>query len=176
MKLIGLIGKARVGKDTVAECLWNRHDYLRLSFAEPMKQMLEKAFPEINFRSGDREAVISWLGKSPRQMMQTLGTEWGRNCVHTDLWLLLAERQIQRARADDWAGTVITDVRFHNEADMILRNGGVLWHIHRDDAVTVNAHASEEMDWSEYPRTLISNNGTFQELYNQLDLIIPTLA
>lgn len=169
MKLIGLIGKARVGKDTVAGHLYTRHDHCTVSFAAPMKRMLEVAFPGVNFRSGDRETPIDWLGKSPRQLLQTLGTEWGRDCIHPDLWLLLAERRIQEAKATGWYGAVITDVRFHNEADMILRNGGELWHILRDDATTVNEHVSESCDWSGYTRRIIDNNGTLSELFEQID-------
>lgn len=169
MKLIGLIGKARSGKDTVASHLYRFHDFESIAFATPMKSMLETAFPSVNFHSGDREAIIPWLGKSPRQLLQTLGTEWGRECVHPDLWMLLAERRIQACREVGDKGLVITDVRFHNEADMILRNGGQLWHIHRDSAKAVNAHASETCDWSGYPRKIIDNNGTHVELYAKVD-------
>jgi len=168
MKLIGLIGKARVGKDTVANYLSLMRDYRTFAFAEPMKDMLREAFPDVDFYSGDREAIIPWLGKSPRQLMQTLGTEWGRNCVHPELWVLLAERRVQdfKAQAED---VIITDVRFPNEADMILRNGGELWHIYRDSAATVNEHVSETCDWSGYPRKVIDNNGTHVELYAKVD-------
>lgn len=170
MKLIGLIGKARVGKDTVAAYLYRQHDFEQTSFAAPMKQMLAVAFPDVNFHSGDRETPIDWLDKSPRQLMQTLGTEWGRNCVHPDLWTLLAERQIEKARQRQFHGLVLSDVRFHNEADMILRNGGELWHIQRD-TTTVNEHVSESCDWSGYERSIIDNNGTLDELFKQLGLL-----
>jgi hypothetical protein len=157
----------------VAAHLYRQHEFEQTSFAAPMKQMLEAAFPGVNFHSGDREAPIEWLGKSPRQLMQTLGTEWGREQVNPALWTLLAEHQIENARQNHSPGLVLSDVRFHNEADMILRNGGELWHIHRDGAADVGDHASESADWSDYPRTVIGNNGTLDQLYSVLDTLLP---
>jgi hypothetical protein len=170
MQLIGLIGQARVGKDTVAAHLYRKYDFEQTSFAFPMKEMLATVFGD-RFRHGDREAPIDWLGKSPRHLMQTLGTEWGRNCVHPELWVLLAEREVIKARERHY-GLVITDVRFHNEADMILRNGGVLWRITRDSAEQINAHVSETADWSGHPHVHIPNNGTLDELYARVDRLM----
>jgi len=61
MKLIGLIGRARVGKDTVAHYLCRRYHFSHLAFADPMKEMLEVSFPGINFRDGDRRALAPML-------------------------------------------------------------------------------------------------------------------
>lgn len=169
MKLIGLIGRARSGKDTVGRHLSNSHDFLDQSFAAPMKNMLSVAFPGVNFRDGDREQPIPWLGKSPRQLLQTLGTEWGRDLIHSDLWTLMMQQKIQQARTDGWEGFVVTDVRFHNEAKMILAEGGELWHIIRDDAERVNGHISEEFTWEGFPLKSIDNNGSLIHLYRQVD-------
>lgn len=168
MKLIGLIGKARVGKDTVAAHLCAEHGIGSYAFADPMKWMLHQAFPEVDFYEGDREAPIDWLGKSPRQLLQTLGTEWGRDCVHPDLWVLIAENECQVAKQLGQS-LAVTDVRFHNEADMILRNGGELWLVVRPDATQVAIHISEEAQWDAYPTTLITNDGTFDELHAQIE-------
>lgn len=172
MRLIGLIGAARVGKDTVAEHLHGEHCYNRYAFADPMKDMLEVVFGD-KFRDGGREAPIEWLGKSPRYLLQTLGTEWGRTCVHPELWTVLAEQEWLKTKARGNAiGLVISDVRFHNEADMILRNGGELWHILRDGAPVVNAHISEQHSWDDYPRTKIFNNTSLDALHATVDSIL----
>jgi hypothetical protein len=181
MRLIGLIGQARVGKDTVAEYLHEHHLFNRRSFAAPMKDMLEVVFGD-RFETGDREQPIDWLGKSPRHLMQTLGTEWGRNCVHPELWVMLAERewQVHTSRPynrENNVGLVITDVRFHNEADMILRNGGTLIHVVRDTTESVNPHASEQHTWDNYPmRLTLDNNGTLPLLYSRIDRIMANLS
>lgn len=166
MKLIGLIGRARSGKDTVAGYLARRHMFAHIAFADPMKQMLETAFGDL-FRDGDREKPIDWLGKSPRQLMQTLGTEWGRNQVHPELWVLLTEQKVKHFVELDMP-LVISDVRFHNEADMILKHGGELWRIQRDGA-SVAEHISEQAHWDTYQTKTIDNNGSLEELYLKVE-------
>lgn len=167
MKLIGLIGRARSGKDTVAGYLCRRHRFTQVAFADPMKEMLEVAFGNVNFREGDREAPLPWLGKSPRQLMQTLGTEWGRNQVHPDLWTLLTEQKVSAYTLANQS-LVISDVRFHNEADMLLKHGGELWQIQRDGAA-VAEHISEQAQWDSYPTQTIENNGSLDALYLKVE-------
>lgn len=177
MKLIGLIGKARVGKDTVAEHLHMHHCLNRYAFADPMKDMLEAVFGD-RFRGDDRETPIWWLGKSPRHLMQTLGTEWGRDCIHPDLWVMLGEQEWLKTKDRGLSpGLVISDVRFHNEADMILRNGGTLLHVIRDEAESINNHVSEQFSWDDYPmRITVDNNGTLPLLYSRIDRIMANLS
>lgn len=167
MKLIGLIGRARSGKDTVAGYLARRHMFAHIAFADPMKQMLEAAFGDL-FRDGDREKPIDWLGKSPRQLMQTLGTEWGRNQVHPELWVMLTEQKVKNA-VEFNLPLVISDVRFYNEANMILKHGGELWFVSRNTSEQVNPHSSETADWGRWPLKTIENNGSLEELYLKVE-------
>lgn len=167
MKLIGLIGRARSGKDTVAGYLARRHMFAHIAFADPMKQMLEAAFGDL-FRDGDREKLIDWLGKSPRQLMQTLGTEWGRNQVHPELWVMLTEQKVKNA-VEFNLPLVISDVRFYNEANMILKHGGELWFVSRNTSEQVNPHSSETADWGRWPLKTIENNGSLEELYLKVE-------
>lgn len=165
-KLIGLVGRARVGKDTAAHHLADNHGLIPYAFAEPVKTMLEPVFGDL-FYTGDREQPIDWLGKSPRQMMQTLGTDWGRDMIHPDLWVLIADQQWKNYPGG--AGMVATDVRFRNEAEWVLREGGTLIHIVRPDAELVNAHASEQVPLSDLCTFTIENTGTIEDLYTQVD-------
>jgi len=86
-----------------------------------------------------KEQVIPALGVSPRRLMQTLGTEWGRQLINPDLWLILAKQLL----LNYGPGMVIADVRFENEAAWVREQGGRVIHIERPDNVTVEAHASE---------------------------------
>lgn len=167
MKLIGLIGRARSGKDTVAGYLARQHMFAHIAFADPVKQMLETAFGDL-FREGDREKPIDWLGKSPRQLMQTLGTEWGRNQVHPELWVMLTEQKVKNA-VEFNLPLVISDVRFYNEANMILKHGGELWFVSRNTSEQVNPHSSETADWGRWPLKTIENNGSLEELYLKVE-------
>ncbi|MCY1290984.1 hypothetical protein D9M69_564580 [compost metagenome] len=173
--LVGLVGKARVGKDTAAEFLQREYGMAQYAFADPLKDMLETAFGDL-FRGGDREQPIDWLGKSPRQLMQTLGTEWGRDCVHPDLWVLLAAqawRSLGYTRAN---GMVISDVRFDNEADWIFRSGGHLIEIQRDVS-GVSEHRSEKGLSSIFRlgHWVVTNDGSIEDLYSKLGDIMSVI-
>lgn len=169
-KLIGLSGLARCGKDTLAKMLYDAFRVERISFAEPIREALRAmmGLTDEHFHGELKEVPIPWLGKSPRQLMQTLGTEWGREIVNDSLWLLIAEQKI-KAFHDDMKHVVVTDVRFENEADFIRANGGVVWHITRANATKVQIHASESgiAFKPQLGDIRIENNGTLDELFDE---------
>lgn len=150
MRLIGLAGKARSGKDTVADMLAAR-GFERYAFAQPLKQGVRAMFglTEAHTDGEWKEDVLPWLGRSPRYLMQTLGTEWGRQLVAEDVWLRLAQKRLDDMREDAVCtfgrcrGLVISDVRFDNEAEWVRDQGGEVWHIARPEAQAVADHASE---------------------------------
>lgn len=176
MRLIGIAGKARSGKDTAAAYLVQKHGLVKYSFADPLKAGIRAMFglTEEHVNGDLKETVIPWLGTSPRRLMQTLGTEWGREIVRPDLWVLLAQRQwdhLKLATDDTFhCGMIVPDIRFEDEADFIRRNGGLVIHLFRDDAQEVEKHKSES-GVSFYPsRDLaVLNNGTIEELHEKLE-------
>lgn len=163
-RLIGIMGLARVGKDTATAHLCDTYGMESYAFADPIKSMLTGVFGDL-FRDGDREAPIDWLGKSPRQLMQTLGTEWGREVVHPDLWVLVADQMWKKYQEIGWgAGVVLSDVRFRNEAEWILAQGGLLISLSRDGVAAVATHVSEQNIPFDLANVSLENNGTVEEL------------
>ena len=130
MHLLGVAGRARAGKDTFGRHLVKNHGFEHAYFAKGLKDMLGAiGFPEVEYQTTEeKEAVIPWLGRSYRYLAQTLGTEWGRDKVHPDLWLLIMEQHWNRVRACG-GSLVITDVRFENEAAWVRSQGGIVVHI-----------------------------------------------
>ena len=140
--IVGITGLPRSGKDTVADFLIAKHPgTYKYSFAEPIVNMLNAGFNQ-DFRSDywteRKKEPIPLLGKSPRELMQTLGTEWGRDHIHPDLWVFLAAQRFLKAGS----GMIIPDVRFENEADFVRSRGGVLLHMSKFDAPLPNGHVS----------------------------------
>jgi len=154
--IIGLSGRKGSGKSSVA-------DQLRLalismeipssvvSFATPMRLMMEELLAYsgvVNPASYLRDPKLKEQdlhalgGKSVRYLMQTLGTEWGRDCVAEDLWVTLG---INKALFNECPVVIIDDVRFPNEAEAIQNTGGWVFHIKRPQAEhgDVDAHPSE---------------------------------
>lgn len=145
--LIGLAGAARSGKTTAAKHLATEHGFIHYALAMPLKGMLANGFnlSDAHLEGALKEQPLPWLGKSPRELMQLLGTEFGRGLVHNDIWLLLAEQNLDSlARClPGSTGIVVSDLRFENEADWLRRRGGVVVHILRPEAPGVAAHSSE---------------------------------
>lgn len=167
-KVIGLAGKAGAGKDTVADHLVLNHGYVKYSLAAALKAGLNAMFGFTPEQWNDREwkeTVIPWLGKSPRQLAQTLGTEWGRNAVRDDLWLLLAQRFIEQSDQR----VVIADVRFENEAMLVRNLGGKVWQIQRPDVAAVATHASEKPLAPWFIDTHVFNDSGYVDLFDQVD-------
>lgn len=177
--LIGLHGRARSGKDTVARYLALHLALISYAFADPLKQALAGIFnlTQAHLEGDLKEVPLPVIGRSPRELMQLLGTEWGRDLVHPQLWLLLAEQNLHllAEHHQDMRGAVVRDVRFENEADWLRGKGGVIVHILRPDAQKVAAHTSE-LGLTVGPNDLvIHNDGTLAELYDKLDALIARL-
>lgn len=178
--LIGLHGLARCGKDTTANYLCAHYALLSYAFAEPLKQALAQMFnlSTAHIEGDLKEEPIPGIGKSPRQLMQLLGTDWGRHLVHKDLWLLLAEQNLNLLAAEtkkELAGFILRDVRFENEANWLRSKGGVIVHIQRPDAQDVAAHVSEAGITMHDNDFVIHNEEDLSHLYKQLDRLMGLL-
>ncbi|WP_312299161.1 deoxynucleotide monophosphate kinase family protein [Stutzerimonas nitrititolerans] len=179
--LIGLHGLARTGKDTAAAYLTAQFALYSYAFADPLKAAIAQLFnlTHEHMEGTLKEALLPGIGKSPRQLMQLLGTEWGRQQVHPELWLLLAQQNIGYQLEVDqshYNGVVIRDVRFENEAKWIRRQGGHVVHILRPDAQAVALHSSESGIAIHDNDSVVHNEGTLDDLYRQLDRIMCAAA
>lgn len=160
--VIGLHGRARAGKDTVANfILAHRGGYI-YSFADPIRKMLVPLGIDMGdpYWQARKEQVIPALGASPRRLMQTLGTEWGRQLINPDLWLILAKQLL----LNYGPGMVIADVRFENEAAWVRRHGGLVLHISRPNPMEVADHTSEAGVGFHATDAKLFNTGTLEEL------------
>jgi hypothetical protein len=171
MILIGIAGKKRTGKSTCANYLVHDFQFGQYAFATPLKEMLLAMGLQHDELEEHKEEPLHRLGISlrPRDLLQRLGTEWGRQLIDPDLWTKLADRHIKDCIAGDpdmdrW---VISDVRFENEAAWVRSNGGIVVHLVRHTG-NVDKHASEagvEVRPQDY---VITNNGTLSQLLEQM--------
>lgn len=138
------------------------------------------------------------LGKlylSPRKVLQTLGTEFGRKCF-PDLWTNLTMRtahvvlNLNKHYVCDigavsgnftqsyYTGVVIPDCRFKNEVEAIRANGGYTYRINRSAAGLKGDAAlhQSEKELQSLPSALfnaeIDNNGTLEEFYTNIDKVL----
>ena len=137
--IIGFCGPIGAGKTLAAMHLVDHHGFQRRRFAGPLRAMLKALGLSDRELDGDMKMSPCALlgGKTPRQAMQTIGTEWGRDLIDPELWV--------RAWLQDISGfdrVVADDVRFPNECAAIRARGGVVIRIDRPGLVP-DGHVSE---------------------------------
>lgn len=186
-RVILLTGKMQSGKDTAAAYLHDRYLFTRRKFAAPLYSMLctmygdiihDVNYAYIEARKTERAPLtnLTW-----REMLQTLGTEWGRTHVNTDIWVDLAREIVAAAYP---AQVVISDCRFINEWTAFCNDARFdtrLLAIQRftleaqaqtqGGEISVTQHQSEqEIDWlREHADICITNTSIRADLYDQID-------
>jgi hypothetical protein len=132
--LIGLIGKAYAGKDSVADHLVANHKFAKRSLAAPLKEIVKNVFrlTEEQVYGKEKGIVDPRYSKSPRDLLQQVGTECFRK-LYPNVWVdYLTEEYKRLSTIEDlgllnFAKIVVSDVRFLNEAEGIKKVDGVLW-------------------------------------------------
>jgi hypothetical protein len=166
--IIGLTGYAQSGKDTVAKILVENYGYTRVAFADKIRDFLYEMNPMVDNVAGEpiflKERVDrdGWevAKKNPhvRRALQNAGVS-ARKIFGEEFWIDRSLASILRNE-----NTVITDVRFINEADVVKHQAGQVWRIKRLGVDAVNAHVSEsQMDG--YPvDQIFTNNSSIEDL------------
>ena len=144
-KIIAFTGPKGVGKTSLAVLLKSFLDSCEIiSFAKPIKDMIEAmGIDKDSIADPDKKDLkLDWLDCSPRKIMQTLGTDWGRNMIDQNIWIKIARKKIEDSKAEV---VLIDDCRFDNEANMIQELGGYVIELYRPnfDKYT-NEHESEK--------------------------------
>lgn len=170
MIVVGLTGPAGCGKDTVGEILVEDHGFVTHSFAKPIKQMVCALLDEPLSKWADRQwrehKMPRFCDATPRELAQTLGTEWGRDCIHPDIWLNLGINRGYDLAFDAEKSLCITDVRFENEAQRIRNvHRGTIIHVERRHSDTKSPHHISEqgVEHAAYDY-LIKNDGGLTDL------------
>lgn len=179
MKIIGITGLARSGKDSIASYLWSVHGYTRIAFADPLKMAAQHVFgltAEQTWNNDLKEVVIEYWGMSPRQMFQKLGTEAVKGTFGEDTWCKRWELSYGiLALTDD---VVVPDVRTDVEASMLRSLGAVMIEVTRKTAGLTGEdgkHASENA-LSTFAEFEIANDGTMQDLHDAVDAVLGKLG
>jgi len=139
--IIGIHGKKGSGKTTLARAIQEEFAEKTpacASFACTLKKMLYVMLSDLvgceraDYYAVNKEELISELGCTYRFLAQGLGTDWGRNTVNPNLWVIIA-KNLDRRGASGTQHVVYDDVRFENEAVYIRQQGGFIVHLFRPD-------------------------------------------
>ncbi|MFD5308172.1 deoxynucleotide monophosphate kinase family protein [Streptomyces ardesiacus] len=180
---IGLIGKARSGKDTAAARMVQTSAYTRLAFADPLREALLGLDPVVPFGPGGwttiREYVedFGWEVAKESTEVRRLLQNYGQTIreVDPEFWVRALSKKVAAAHAWNMP-VVVTDVRYRNEAEALQRAGFYLIRVERPGGPSLAGeaaqHASEtELDDWEADLTL-HNNGTLDTFIRNVDITL----
>jgi len=138
---IGIGHVSRTGKDTFAYQLWlglrrRRINAHKRSFAAKLKEVAYDLYNWAGLQGEDyynmapheheRTVKLPALGMTPVEIWCKLGTDAIRNQVYERTWLEYMLHNDYGAQL-----LIIPDVRFRNEAEAVLENGGMLIRVDR---------------------------------------------
>lgn len=170
--IICLTGYATSGKSTVAQYLIDKHRFVKVSLATPLKRMLSALGLTEEEVNGTLKTVPSQLlcGRTPRHAMQTLGTEWGRDNISPSLWVSLWGQEVDIALAAR-RSVVCDDLRFRNEFRAAQARTARVWRIDRP-GVKGSKHLSESDQDNIIPDEILNNDGTVEQLHQEIEAVL----
>lgn len=148
--VIGLCGYTGAGKDTVADILVEDHGYLKIAFADSLRDFLLEANPvighnrtrvirlreEVQDKGWDRAKRDSG---EVRRLMQAFG-QGVRDSIGDDAWIRAAAQKTASGQPDR---IVFSDVRYRNEIAFLQSVGAKFLWVDRPNARPLNNHPSE---------------------------------
>ena len=156
MLIIGLSGKKQAGKSTAAahikKCLENKFNVSVevVGFADKLKGIVLDCFvpPDWNWELADLEDDDNKnretpCGKTVRQLLQLVGTDWFREAF-SDCWVNALANTAHSLKTElDVGVLLVPDVRFRNELKYIQANGGLVIRFNRAPFGETDKHISE---------------------------------
>lgn len=176
--IIAISGYKHSGKTTAAGYIADNYGYEEYALAYPLKAALTVMFgyDHSHMYGPRKEEIDPRFGISPRQMLQTLGTEWGqfdlqsasrsfRVATGRNIWVKRFFHMVWKKGVN----YVISDVRFQHEIEA-LRD--------IDDTLSVmvlggldnDRHPSEERNLR--TDVVIDNDGSLEDLRESLDILM----
>lgn len=188
--IIGLYSpRSRSGKTTFAEALaYTVPGTYLTKFAEPMREMA--VLIASSFLEGGEQEAWDWiedgrkdtkplpgLGVTMRHLLQTLGTEWGRQHIHKDLWVVLCRQNLRRVDGPWCPLAIVDDTRFENEYHMLRDLGAVMVRVVRETPeVTTAPHESEgRLEHLPWDYTIV-NDGSVNDLVDKAPKLLKELG
>ena len=184
--VIGICGKAGAGKSTVADMMAKElvergyPEVHVLSFADPMRDLIRDIFSPDDYDKGtsvDTKQIHLMGGfenATYRRVMQTLGTEWGREMIDENIWIDALNNRLNQIDDDSTTEPVfiIPDVRHDNEAMYVTTDmEGILAYVTgrcHEDMGHQSEHSSELDDPKDYASIIFDNTGTLADLHTSI--------
>jgi len=183
--ILGINGYVGSGKNAVADIMTEEFGFEQIAFADKLRECMYILNPIVGHENpqygllglvylrdvideyGWQGVKLSRYAEEVRRLLQTGGTEMGRETLGENIW-----RDATFAVMSDTNSYVITDCRFPNEARGILYRGGKMWRVNRPGIKPANNHASDTSldDWDF--DAVINNDGSLTDLRESVRLLL----
>jgi hypothetical protein len=171
MPIIGLLGRSRVGKDTIADLIIKNYpQYQKVRLAAPIKAAVKDLYgwDDTHLETNLKEEIDPAFGVSPREAMVYI-TNSMKSFGGDDFFWRRFEDQYKRGLLGK--NIIIPDVRYRNDVESISKLGGIIIKIERKNA-SVPLHAFEShIDNISYD-VLITNDSTRRSLEEKIKEIL----
>jgi len=167
--LIAITGAKESGKTTLGKYIEEEFGFVRIPMAEPLKSMLKAVgVSEEQLNGSQKEKPCDLLcNRTPREAMQTLGTEWGRVLIGQEIWTNLWANRVKQH-----INVVTDDIRYPNELTAAKTLGAITINIRRQGKEGQDSHSSELYANCMKTDIQLTNDGTIEELKYQFDTIM----
>lgn len=127
--------------------------------------------------SADFSYEVTMEQTTPRDILQSLGTDYGRRMLHPNIWInALFEDYHSGIKMSDYTESkwIITDSRFPNDVERVKSLGGICIRVNRDSCNgRSNEHESETaLDKYDGFNHIIDNNGSIEDLIEKVREIL----
>ena len=176
--IIGLIGYKGSGKDTLADYLVKKHNFVKYNFSNPIKEISKIMFNLDDKDINDKETIIDEYNLSPRIIFQRLGTEFGQYMIYE----LFPELKTKIKKRTFWLkhfthflnknkgkNIVIADVRFIHEFQYLEELNCIFIRIIKNK-IKNDKHISEnELNNIIKNQYILNNNETISDLESNFE-------
>lgn len=171
-RIIGLLGRSRCGKDTVASIIKNalpEQNYRIVRLSAPIKEAARHlfSFDEDQIEGHRKEMVDDRWGVTPRQVFQTITTDTMKYMGQDFFTRVLYEKFDNGILGHN---IIIADLRFEHDIEEIKKRGGVVFKVVRTNPPVKYACEDHLDNIQELP--IIRNDKSIRYLKTQVKLLL----
>lgn len=169
-KIIGLLGRSRAGKDTIAEFICNQHpeyQIIRLSYSLKKAACCLYDYTMDQVESSSKEVIDGRWNKTPRETIQSL-TNYMMSYMGNDFFTKKLFNAYDKGKYSD--NIIIPDIRYPHDIVEIQKRGGIVIKVERPNNLV--QHTFEDHIDKLYGTTTIINDQGIDDLHVKIKNVL----